>query len=189
MTTPSWTLPLHPPTATRLLVVFGVTAALAACTTGTPQASPTSATPAPSTTTTASPSPSSTTDVPTASSTPAAPSAPPQEPAQEPTAPAPAPGTVDVVVTFSGWNAASSSIEVGAYAATLTPGTCTLRLTGPGGAMVTAEAPTVGDATTVSCDGLAVPAARLSSGSWSGVVEYTSPQASGRAQVEPMDVP
>ncbi|GIG39608.1 hypothetical protein [Cellulomonas phragmiteti] len=166
---------------------------LGACTTGTPQATddPTrSASPA-----TASPTAAGTTPTSTTTATPAPATSPTPE-ASGGAAPAPADGapgqpatTVDVVVTFSGWNTTTSAAEVGAYAATLTPGTCTLRLTGPRGASAEVSVPTVADASTVSCDGLSVPRARLSSGTWSGTVEYVGSNASGRGDVPPMDIP
>jgi len=166
---------------------------LGACTTGTPsEPSVTSPGPNPSATPTGAAT-SAPTSAPDPSATASAAPDPGSSPAPAPAEPEPGPGpgsaTVDVVVTFSGWNTATSTVEVGAYAATLVPGTCTLRLTGPAGATAEASAATVADASTVSCDGLAVPRGQLSTGTWSGAVEYTSSQGSGRAPVAPMDIP
>ncbi|UZN01935.1 hypothetical protein [Cellulomonas sp. S1-8] len=171
-----------------LLVAAGLV--LGACTTGTPSATapptsggPTSsATPSATGTPSGGPSPSASADAPATDD-------PGTDPAPTPDEPAPPAATVDVVVTFSGWNALTSAAEVGAYAATLSPGTCTLRLTGPGGATAEVTAATFADATTVSCSGLAVPREQLSSGTWTGVVEYVGPNASGRTDVPPMDIP
>lgn len=152
------------------------------------------ATPGP--TTSAGPSRATSTPTPAATPSPSVPAPVPSEttPPAEPPAPSPAPPaappTIEVVVTASGWQAATSSVEVWAYTAVLeSGGTCTLDLAGPGGATVSTSQQAEPDASTTSCGLLAVPRDRLARGSWTGTVTYTSSSGSGVAAVAPMDVP
>lgn len=169
-----------------------VAALVTGCTTGTDApAAPTAPATAPVATLTGSPTPTapatpSPTPGETSGGTEAAPPPPPETPA--------APGTpltdVDVVVTFAGWNAGTQAVEIGAYVAVVEMGvTCTLTLTGPGGRTATAVSTGQPDASTTSCGALVVPRDQLTAGRWSGTVDVTSQNVSGRTTVEPMDIP
>lgn len=117
----------------------------------------------------------------------------PTDVAVDPTTASAGPATsssADVVVTYSGWIDQSTSVEVGAYVAGVVEsgGTCTLTLTGPGSprtASVTGEA----DAGSTSCPAMVVPGSKLSRGSWTAVVGYTSAAVSGTSSAVTVDVP
>jgi hypothetical protein len=112
------------------------------------------------------------------------------DPAPSTTTPPPDLATVDVVVTFSGWNATTAAVEVGGYAATVeSGGTCELTLRGPGGATASVQVATNADASTTSCELAAVPAASLRSGTWSGTLSYRSDRSAGTTTVSPIEVP
>lgn len=97
---------------------------------------------------------------------------------------------VDVVATYGGWNAATDAVEVGGYAVIVeTGGTCTLRLTGPGGAVVSASSAAEPDASTTSCGLLSLDHAQLVPGAWQGSLQYSSPNASGQVEIDPIEVP
>jgi hypothetical protein len=98
--------------------------------------------------------------------------------------------SVDVVVTYSGWDDALAGVEVGAYAAGTAEsgGTCTLTLT-KGSDTASAEAPAEPDATSTSCPGLVVPGSKLSSGSWTAVVSYESRGTHGQSDPVKVVVP
>jgi hypothetical protein len=95
--------------------------------------------------------------------------------------------SVDVVVTYSGWDDTLAGVEVGAYAAGIAEsgGTCTLTLTS-GADSATASAQAEPDAASTSCPGLVVPGSELSSGSWTAVVSYESRGTHG--QSDPVEV-
>jgi len=157
----------------------------------------------PGTTPTGSPTPSDGTATATSSaaptgsaSVPATPSTPPEpKPTSDPAPPAteaPVPGvaTVDVVVTFSGWNATTAAIEVGGYATTVeSGGTCELTLRGPAGATASVQVAANPDASTTSCELASVPAGSLGSGTWSGTLTYRSDRSAGTTAVSPIEVP
>lgn len=110
----------------------------------------------------------------------------PAEPAEPQEPPAAQPAAVDVIASYAFWNADTSAVEVGAYAATVeSGGRCTLTLTGPGGtATITADAEQ--DATTTACPGLVLSGAPLSSGTWQAVVSYASAAHAGTS--DPIEV-
>lgn len=106
----------------------------------------------------------------------------------EPTAPTPTDGhqTVGVVVTYSGWDAAESVVEVGAYAATLVDdGTCTVTLTS-GARRVSSSGATLADVSTTSCGRLTVARSNVSSGTWTGIVSFDSTTRTGTS--DPFEV-
>jgi hypothetical protein len=92
-----------------------------------------------------------------------------------------------VFVTYADWNQDSQAVEEGSYVQGVVEdgGTCTLTLR-KGGATAKATGPAEPDATNTSCGGLSVPAARLSSGTWSAVVSYES--ATTRGSSKPVEV-
>jgi hypothetical protein len=94
-----------------------------------------------------------------------------------------------VVVTYSSWNAATRSAEVGAYVSgpVEAGGTCTLRLTGPGSGGLTSSVPATADATTTTCGELALTG--LSPGTWQGEVGYRSSGWTGQSAPFTLSVP
>lgn len=181
----------RPRAATPVVLALACLAVVGAC--GPTDAASPAATPSTTTTRASAPAtatPSSATPSATATTT-----APPAT--ANATTPAPAPSTpttsapaVALTVTFSGWNSLTGALEVGAYVdGVLAGGTCTLRLSGPGGrtASVTTEASP--DAATTVCELLSVPGPDLVAGTWTGSVEFGSAERSGRADVAPMEVP
>lgn len=102
---------------------------------------------------------------------------------------APAPASTDVVVTYSGWNATSGAVEVGAYVPVLeSGGTCTLVLT-QGTTVVEVARDAAPDASTTACGALAVERAALAPGSWQAVVRYLSPSSAGESAPVTVEVP
>jgi hypothetical protein len=98
-------------------------------------------------------------------------------------------GQVEVVTTFAGWNQLTSAVEVGAYVTAVeTPGTCTLRLTGPGGT-VERNQPATADASTLACGALTVPGTELAPGTWSASVIYSSATSEGTSAPVEVVVP
>lgn len=169
------------------MVVLGV-GVLTACTgpaatDGAPSASPTGS----STGTVSPPVATSTTEpapAPTASDGQAEP------PAPAPTDSAPPAGTgVGVVLTSSGWSAATDAAEVTGYVAVLEQGgTCTARLT-RGDVVVEVAQEALPDATTTSCGTISVPHSRLTSGRWSAEIRYDSPASAGSSERVEITVP
>lgn len=106
-----------------------------------------------------------------------------------PSQPSGSEGTVDVVITYAGWEAQSGAVEVGAYVAALDEaGTCTLVLTNSGTSQTqTIDALT--DASTMSCGGFAISGSNLSPGTWNAVVSYSSEQFSGSSEPVKVVVP
>jgi hypothetical protein len=103
--------------------------------------------------------------------------------------PAPEPRTVAVVTSFAGWNATSSAVEVGGYAAVVErAGTCTLRLI-HGNQVVIRTQTANGDATTVACGSFHVSRAALTVGAWRVVLAYTSSTSTGEAAAVTIEVP
>jgi hypothetical protein len=102
------------------------------------------------------------------------------------TLPAPGPGSpsssapassatkANLTVTFSGYDAASSSAQAGGYVDVLeSKGTCTLTLSS-GSATASATQSASPDASTTSCGAVTIPRSALSSGVWKGVLAYAS---------------
>jgi hypothetical protein len=95
-----------------------------------------------------------------------------------------------IFVTYSGWNAQSSAVEVGSYLANVneSDGTCTLTLT-KGGISVTTSGPGTPNVTSTSCGGMTVPGTEVSSGSWTAVVTYESSTSTGTSEPVQVEVP
>lgn len=144
----------------------------------TPSASPTS-------------EPDPTTPAPVTSSSPS-PSAPGgDDGAVDPGAPAPAPPAgVAVTLTFAGWNATTASVEAGGYVSGVIEngGTCSLRLVREG-TIVEVAGTAAADAATTTCDMLSVPVDRVSSGTWTAELTYTSTGATGTSAPMEVQVP
>ncbi|HEV7189313.1 MAG TPA: hypothetical protein VGN28_15585 [Blastococcus sp.] len=103
-----------------------------------------------------------------------------------PQAPAPKAST-SVFITYSGWVPATRSVEVGGYVSGVieSDGICTLTLS-RAGRSVSASKPGEVDASSTSCGGLSIPAAQVSSGTWTAVVTYAS--AASHATSAPVQV-
>jgi hypothetical protein len=95
-----------------------------------------------------------------------------------------------LVVTYSGWDEATKSVQASGYlpGAAEDGGTCTLTLT-RGGTTVTGTVAGTANVTNTSCGGLIVPGSRLSSGTWSAVVSYRSSTSSGSSAPVQVTVP
>ncbi len=174
--------------AHRIAVLAAVAATVAATTTGCtgdPRTPPTTATTSATATATASPStPPDPLGTPTPATTPDPGAATPTAP------PAPTPATVDVVVAWSSYDAASASVQASGYANVVeSAGTCTLELTGPGGRTASTTVPALADATTTSCGVMSVPRSQLAAGTWNGTVRYASATSTGAAATTPVEVP
>jgi hypothetical protein len=102
----------------------------------------------------------------------------------------PEPGRADVVVSYAGWDEASSSVEISGFVGGRIEdgGTCTATLTRDG-ATRTASAPGFADASTTICPPLHVPGADLDSGRWTAVLAYSSGTSEGTATSVEVDVP
>ena len=99
-------------------------------------------------------------------------------------------GQADVSITYAGWEAAGSTVEVDGYVGGLVEdgGSCTLTLT-RGQATATVSADASADATTTDCGPLTVPGSRLSSGTWKAQVAYRSSWTSGTSGTVEVTVP
>jgi hypothetical protein len=108
------------------------------------------------------------------------------------TAPPPAgstPSTVDVVQTWVAFDAASGVSAAGYVAQTVEQGgSCTLTLTRDG-SEVTASAPGTPNVSSVACGGLTVPADRLTPGTWTSVLSYSSATSTGTSGAMEVEVP
>jgi hypothetical protein len=103
---------------------------------------------------------------------------------------APSPESVDVFLTFAGWEGSISAVEAGGYVAGPLGdgGTCTLTLTGAGSAR-SASGAGISDATTVSCGTLRIAGDQLSAGTWEAVLSYESGDTGGRSAPIEVQVP
>ena len=97
--------------------------------------------------------------------------------------------TVPVVMTYSGWNAASRRVMAGGYVTGVIEdgGTCTLTLT-RNGVRVSAHGPARPDASTTACGGLTVSGGKLTSGTWKAVLSYASTASAGASSAVDVDV-
>lgn len=97
--------------------------------------------------------------------------------------------TVDVVLTFAGFDGGSGDVQANGFAAGVIEngGTCTLTLT-RGDEEVTATSQAEADATTTNC-GLLETAPGLSSGTWEAVLSYSSGTAQGQSGSIEVSVP
>lgn len=103
--------------------------------------------------------------------------------------PSPVGSTVPVTITNASWNAPTRSVRVHGFVGGIDEdgGTCTLTLT-RGSHRQTASAPGGVDATTTSC-GLLQVGGDLASGTWTAVLSYRSPTATGTSAPVTVDVP
>ncbi len=95
-----------------------------------------------------------------------------------------------MIITYSGWDAASRTVQVGAYgqAVDVSPGQCTLVLTRGNARQVVSRA-AVPDATTMQCGTLTIAGTALSSGSWTASVAYASSDRAGTSDPVVVEVP
>lgn len=108
------------------------------------------------------------------------------------TPPSPSQGavrSVEVTLTYVSWDG-TSGVTAGGYVGQTVEqgGTCSLTLS-RGSTKVTVTHPAIPDATTTSCGSLSVPAAKVSSGTWSSVLEYSSSTSRGTSQTVSLKVP
>jgi hypothetical protein len=99
-------------------------------------------------------------------------------------------GSVDVVVTFAGWEESTDAVEVSGFVPGVVEagGTCRLTLT-RGQQAAVAETPAEPDASTTVCGTVSVPAAELSEGTWKGVLSYESVTSTGASVPADVEVP
>jgi hypothetical protein len=103
---------------------------------------------------------------------------------------APRRGTTDVVLSFATWEEATASLDAAGYVSPVVEegGLCTLRLT-EGEDTVTVTAPAMADATTTVCAGFSVSGERLSAGTWTVQLDYSSTTTEGASQPLSVEVP
>lgn len=87
---------------------------------------------------------------------------------------------VDLIVTYSGWNAGPKTAEVDAFApdVLVSNAKCTLTLT-RGGVTRTASRSASPSASSTQCGALTIAGSQLVSGDWTAVVRFESPRAAG----------
>lgn len=102
----------------------------------------------------------------------------------------PRPEIVDVVLSFAGWDDATSAVEGAGYVSPVVEsgGECALELERDGRTVV-ATAPAEADATTTICGGLSVPGGELAAGAWTAVLRYESSTTEGSSQPVTVEVP
>ena len=102
----------------------------------------------------------------------------------------PEPGRADVVVSYAGWDAGSSSVEVDGFVTSSIEdgGTCTVTLT-RGADTRTASAPAFADASTTICPPLFVPGSELAPGRWEALLAYASASSAGTSAPVQVEVP
>ncbi|WP_409330461.1 hypothetical protein [Trujillonella humicola] len=105
-------------------------------------------------------------------------------------APAPSGGDVGVLVTYAGWDPASSAVEVAGIVdrVVATEGACTVTLTS-GDRTVTAGGPATPDVTTTACGSVFVDGAQLAPGTWSAVLSFAAGTTSGASAPVEVQVP
>jgi hypothetical protein len=98
--------------------------------------------------------------------------------------------TVDVLITYAGFQAATDTVEVGGVADGIveSDGRCTLTLSSSGRPDVQLEIPATPDVRSTACGGFSVPKAQVASGSWSAHLDYRSSRSAGKAATT-FDVP
>ena len=98
--------------------------------------------------------------------------------------------TVPVHITIGSWNAQSGAAQVDAFVPghVIHGGTCTLTMT-QGGTSRTAEHAAVPTPDATSCGLISIPRSQLAAGTWSAVVRFTSPTASGQSDPTNIEVP
>lgn len=128
------------------------------------------------------------TSTPTGAPTEPSPSATPGDPASPPVT-GDGRAAVEVVVSFAGWQAEVSAVEVSGFVPVVeSDGVCRLVLSSAAGEVAVEQAATP-DASTTSCGWLSVPAAELSPGTWSAVLSYTSGASVASSAPVPVEVP
>jgi hypothetical protein len=114
------------------------------------------------------------------------------DPTSTVTAPPPSseqPRAVEVVLAYADWDAGTGVSAAGYVAQTVEQGgTCTLTLT-RGQSEVTVSSPGAPDASSVACGGLTVAPGKLSSGTWTSVLSYSSSTSAGSSNAVQVDVP
>lgn len=168
-----------------------VSATACTATSGETSAAPSAATPTPASTaasTTAAPPPNVTATAPSA-----VPSSGGSGGAESPTGSVPPPvvGAVSPVVTYAGFDAVTSSAQVAGYVDGVGPtqGTCTVILTMTGRPAQSTSTTATPDATTTQCGTLSIPRDRLTPGTWTAVLSFTSPDAAGHSSPATIEVP
>lgn len=103
--------------------------------------------------------------------------------------PTPSGGAADVSLTYATFDTASGTVQASGFVGGLIEdgGTCTLTLT-KGADVVSAATRASADATTTSC-GLLQTRRGLAAGSWTAVLSYSSPHATGRSAGTEVSVP
>jgi hypothetical protein len=98
--------------------------------------------------------------------------------------------TVPVHITIGSWNAQSGEAQVDAFVPghVIQGGTCTLTMT-QGGTSRTAQHPAVTTPTATSCGLISIPRSELAAGTWSAVVRFAAPTASGQSDPTNIEVP
>lgn len=101
------------------------------------------------------------------------------------------PATVDVLITYAGFQKSTSTVEVGGVADGIveSDGQCTLTLSHAGQADVQLVHAATPDVRSTACGGFSVPKARMASGSWTAHLAYRSSRSAGTAAPVGFDVP
>lgn len=101
----------------------------------------------------------------------------------------PSRATVDVAMTYYGFNAVDGAVEVGGYANVVeADGVCTLTLT-KGSSTVSKQASATPDASSTSCGEMSVAQNEISSGTWTATVSYQSSTSEGVSAPATIEVP
>ena len=152
----------------------------------------------------ASPSPSSTTpSAPSATTQPVATDEPsvkpipepepitpdPGQPSDPPAEERPSGGAADVVITYGYVDPTTAAVVVAGYVGNVVEetGTCTLKLT-KGATVLEAESTGMADAGSTACGALQIDASQLTAGTWTAVLEYSSPTTSGTSDSMTIEV-
>jgi hypothetical protein len=103
---------------------------------------------------------------------------------------APSAGDAGIFLTYADYSADNREVEVNGYVDGIVEddGTCTLTLT-KGSSTATASGAGTGNVTNTSCGQLVVPRSRLSSGTWTAVVTYSSAKSHGSSEPARVVVP
>jgi hypothetical protein len=96
---------------------------------------------------------------------------------------------VDVIVTRAGWDATAQQATANAIVpgAVISGGTCTLTLTMGANSQTTSRAATA-TADSTQCGVLSIPGAGLTAGTWTAVVTFSAPGATGTSSPVPVTV-
>jgi hypothetical protein len=180
--------------AVTLLLSGAAALSLAACTTGSTGGSPNSTSPGqqstPNTPTDSSGPGGLPTGVVTDTGAPGSDAPASTEPSGSSAPPSGAAKTVAVHITIGAWNSQAAAAQVDAFVPgrVIRGGTCTLTMT-KADTSRTAQRPAVTTPTATSCGLIAIPRSELSAGTWSAVVRFESPTASGESDPVNIQVP